>query len=230
MDAKNFRVERANETVRARTVDALRNAILANHFKPGDRLLERELCELTGVSRTSVREALRQLETEGLVEILVNRGPVVAVVDELAARDIFEMREAIETMAARLFVQRASEEEHRDILAVLEKCVESARARNRQEMLDFSERFSEILFAGCKNGLFANLYKTLRARLAFLRMTMVRSQRDDEVAKSINLLNRIISAIQRRDPEAASLACAERIKDAAEVTLPKIARLTERSN
>ena len=77
IDASALRVQRSSETVRERTVDSLRTAILSQFFKPRDRLVERELCELTGVSRTSVREALRQLESEGLVEMVPQRGPIL---------------------------------------------------------------------------------------------------------------------------------------------------------
>jgi DNA-binding GntR family transcriptional regulator len=76
--ATDMRVVRNTVTLRQQVLEVLRSAILNFQFKPGDRLIERELCEMTGVSRTSVREALRHLESEGLVQNLPNKGPMVA--------------------------------------------------------------------------------------------------------------------------------------------------------
>ena len=82
----SLRIKRRTTTLRQQVLEALRNAILDFQFKPGDRLVERELCEMTGVSRTSVREALRHLESEGLVENVPNKGPTVATLTVEDAR------------------------------------------------------------------------------------------------------------------------------------------------
>jgi len=86
--ASGMRVVRNTVTLRQQVLEVLRNGILSFQFKPGDRLIERELCEMTGVSRTSVREALRHLESEGLVQNLPNKGPMVATVTAAEAREI----------------------------------------------------------------------------------------------------------------------------------------------
>ena len=85
----SLRIKRQTTTLRQQVLEALRNAILDFQFKPGDRLVERELCAMTGVSRTSVREALRHLESEGLVENVANRGPTVATLTVEDARQIY---------------------------------------------------------------------------------------------------------------------------------------------
>ena len=69
-----FRVERVAAPLRHQVIESIRNAIVTGYFKPGERLLERRLCEMIGVSRTLVREALRQLESEGLIEVVAHRG------------------------------------------------------------------------------------------------------------------------------------------------------------
>src|SRR5438552_16463065 len=94
--ATDMRVVRNTVTLRQQVLEVLRGAILNFQFKPGDRLIERELCEMTGVSRTSVREALRHLESEGLVQNLPNKGPMVATVTADEAREIFEVRRVLE--------------------------------------------------------------------------------------------------------------------------------------
>ena len=78
----------------------LRTAIVAGRFKPGDRLIEREMCELLGVSRASLREALRQLEAEELVKIVPHRGPVVSDVTVEEAEQLYDVRAMLEGLAA----------------------------------------------------------------------------------------------------------------------------------
>jgi len=94
--------------VRSQTVGNLRNAILAGQFAPGARLVEAELCRLLGVSRPSVREALRQLEAERLVVITPFKGPAVARIEWPEAEQIYEVRALLEGQAAFLFATRAT--------------------------------------------------------------------------------------------------------------------------
>jgi len=110
-DEGALRVVKDMPSLRELTTRTLRDAILSMHFKPRQRLVERELCEETGVSRTCVREALRSLEAEGLVERIPNRGIFVASVSVDEARQIYEVRAALEPAFARLFVERASEQD-----------------------------------------------------------------------------------------------------------------------
>ena len=102
----SIRVERPTKTLRELTLDKVRNAIVTGHFRPGDRLVERDLCSQLGVSRTVVREVLRHLETEGLVVNPPTRGPMVASLDIGEARQIYEIRGALEGMAAKLCAER----------------------------------------------------------------------------------------------------------------------------
>ena len=94
-DQGPLRIVKERQTLQALTTQKLRDAILTGHFKPEQRLVERDLCEQTGVSRTSVREALRHLESEGLVERRPNEGIFVASVTLEEARQIYEVRAAL---------------------------------------------------------------------------------------------------------------------------------------
>src|SRR5579883_3373385 len=102
-------VKRDVEPLRERTLKSLRDAILSNHLKPGQRLVERDLCEQAGVSRSSIREALRYLESEGLVESRGTKGMFVSVLNRKQALEIYEVRAALESEAARQFAERATE-------------------------------------------------------------------------------------------------------------------------
>lgn len=105
------RVRRVAAPLRQQVVGELRESILAARFEPGTRLVEKVLCERYEVSRTVVREALRQLEAEGLVRIVANRGPVVATLSPQEAASLYEVRGALEALAGSLFAQRATDEQ-----------------------------------------------------------------------------------------------------------------------
>ncbi len=95
-------------TVLVQTVDKLRDAILNGHFQPGDRLVEQDLCQEMGVSRGSLREALRRLEAEKLITMAPNRGPSVSVIGWAEAEQIYYVRALLEGEAAAEFAARAT--------------------------------------------------------------------------------------------------------------------------
>src|SRR5690242_9047243 len=101
--AESLRVERAPAPIRSRVLDNLRQAILDRQLAPGQRLIERELVEATGASRTCSREALRELAAEGLVTTIPNKGTIVAQVTIEEARQLYQVRSALEALAGRLF-------------------------------------------------------------------------------------------------------------------------------
>src|ERR1700750_2284658 len=88
-------------TVRAMVARKLREAIMSGTLKPGQRLIERELCEMTGVSRPSIREALRPLEAAGLLNTVPHRGPVVSTISLEEAEQLYAARAVLEGFAGR---------------------------------------------------------------------------------------------------------------------------------
>lgn len=107
----DLKVTRNTITSREMILDKLRDAIISTQLKSGQRLVERELCQALDVSRTSVREALRHLESEGLVQFAGQRGPSVAVLNTQDIKNIYELRAALEGSAGQLFCERASNEQ-----------------------------------------------------------------------------------------------------------------------
>src|ERR1044072_1826069 len=105
----SMRVARVAAPVRQQVAEVLRAAITSGRFAQGQRLVEKDLCELTGVSRASAREALRHLESEGLIETLPNRGPLVSRLSPRDAASIYQVRGALEALAAQLFAVQASD-------------------------------------------------------------------------------------------------------------------------
>src|SRR5215475_14545289 len=106
----DLRIDRNAKTLRELTLDKLRGAIVQGYFRPGARLVERTLCDELGVSRTVVREVLRHLETEGLVDMVSRQGPVVARLDPTQVSEIYELRGLLEANAARACARNATPE------------------------------------------------------------------------------------------------------------------------
>lgn len=216
-DTSALRVSRTRETLREKTVERLRESILNQFFEPGERLIERELCELTGVSRTSVREALRQLESEGLIETIPNRGPVVTSLSLEDAMRIYEVREALEGLAARLFVERASDELVEAFARAGEDMISAAVQENMREVPAKLDAFYRILFEGCGNSIAASLIRTLRARMHYLRATTAHRQSESHTRVAVRNFRRIIAAVKKRDAQAAASACTAQVRHAAKV-------------
>ena len=107
----DFRVEKVAAPLRHSVTESIRYAIALGHFTAGERLPERALCEMTGVSRTLVREALRQLESEGLIEVVANRGPSVARLSTEQADGVYQVRIELEGLACQLFAENASDDQ-----------------------------------------------------------------------------------------------------------------------
>jgi len=205
-----LRVERNPALIRSQVVENLRNAILDRQLAPGRRLIERELVELTGVSRTSVREALRELAAEGLVTAIPNKGMVVSSVSAEEARQIYEVRSALEALAGRLFVENATAT-HRKALGHALQRVERQAAKGGP-ILAAKDQFYDVLFEGGGNDALRSVVGGLHARVSMLRSlsTSVPGRLEHSVAE----LHAIVDAVTAGDADAAAAACARHVQEA----------------
>ena len=101
--------------------NTLRQAILRGELKPGERLMEIQLANKLGVSRTPIREALRKLELEGLVNMVPRKGAEVADITEKSLRDVLEVRKALEELSVQLACEKITEEEIEELKRVAER-------------------------------------------------------------------------------------------------------------
>ncbi|MDR7529046.1 MAG: GntR family transcriptional regulator [Armatimonadota bacterium] len=148
----------------------LREAILSGRLAPGQRLRERELEVMLGVSRTPIREALRRLEREGLVTTVPYRGPVVTLPTVEDARELYEARAALEGQAVALFTRRATPDAAARLRGFIADA-ERALARGQiSGVLAANNAFHDELAAGCGNRLLASLIANLRDRIVLLRV------------------------------------------------------------
>jgi DNA-binding GntR family transcriptional regulator len=197
----NLAVTRDTPTLRELTTAKLRDAILSLHFKPDQHLVERDLCEKTGVSRTSVREALRQLEAEGLVERRGNRGLFVTSVTAEEAQQIYEVRAALEPEMARLFAERADAQDLQALEGAFRQLAKAGKRDNVRAYVSAYDRFYDVLLQGSGNELARRLLRTLRARITYLR-TITTQQADTAYRKhTIELMGQILEAALARNGE-----------------------------
>lgn len=203
----NLAVTRDTPTLRELTTAKLRDAILSLHFKPDQHLVERDLCEKTGVSRTSVREALRQLEAEGLVERRGNRGLFVTSVTAEEAQQIYEVRAALEPEMARLFAERADAQDLQALDGAFRQLAKAGQRDNVRAYVSAYDRFYDVLLQGSGNELARRLLRTLRARITYLR-TITTQQADTAYRKhTIELMGQILEAALARNGEQLARRC-----------------------
>jgi GntR family transcriptional regulator, trigonelline degradation regulator len=220
MEAVLQPARRSLAPLRSHVLDELRAAIIAGRLAPGARLIERELIEMLGVSRTVVREALRQLQSEGLLAEDAKKGMVVRELSETEARHLYAIRALLEGLAARLFVETASEAQVRKLSEALQKTVEAYAAADPRRILKSKNAFYENLFAGAASETLSSMLAMLHARISRWRaLGLSHPQRSARRSKeSIEGLRALLSAIEKRDAARAEAIMREEThKAAAEV-------------
>lgn len=218
----DLQIPRQAATLRLLVEDRIRSAIAAGHFKPGQRLIERELCEQIGVGRTSVREALRQLEAEGLVVTVPHRGPEVSSISHDEARQLYELRALLEGFAGRKFAEAGSDA----VIAELARAVDSfaaaaAQGSDRAALVAAKTRFYAVLMQGAGNVFVTQSLTTLHNRITLLRVTSM--TQPGRLADSVAEIRAIFDAIAARDPDRAEAVCRHHIAKAAEIALAVLA-------
>ncbi|RKS78962.1 GntR family transcriptional regulator [Actinomadura pelletieri DSM 43383] len=215
----DLRIDRPAETVPQLVVRRVKQAILEGTLAPGRRLTERELMELTGVSRTSIREAVLHLQALGLVETSGKKGVRVAVLGSDDVRQLYEVRAALESEAVSLFVQRATDSE------VLELVKLTRPGKSDDDQLASIYHFDELLLAGARNALLASTLAPLHARIHALRRLSLsipgRRERSDQEYRDL------VAAITDRDAARAAQLARHHVEAAKESALAAVAKLEE---
>jgi DNA-binding GntR family transcriptional regulator len=185
----------------------LRRAILQGELAPGTPVIEAELAQQLGSSRTPVREALRRLESEGLLEPRGLRGTVVRAVDRDEVECIFEVREALESLAARRAARRLSD----DDLRALEADVAGMRAAldDPEEMERHDTAFHDRILASARGEVLARTLSELRDQLITYRFLSLSDA--DRRRQTVEEHEAILAALRARDAASAALRTAEHI-------------------
>jgi DNA-binding GntR family transcriptional regulator len=213
----SLRVVRPQTTLRAQTLTTLRRAIVDGRLRPGERLVERDLCTRLGVSRTLVREALRSLETEGLVLNNAQRGPSVVTLSATEAAQVYEAREAVEGMACQIFATRGTPADMERLKQALAALEQACAANNRGATLAAKARFYDALMLGAGNPVLHDMARQLRARAAILRATSMSNTGRSK--HSLAEMRLIADALEGRDPQAALAACVNHLRHARDAAI-----------
>jgi DNA-binding GntR family transcriptional regulator len=185
-------------SVQAQLVHKLREAIFTGVFAPGEKLSEPSLCRLFGVSRTSVREALRSLSAEKLVTIIPHRGPMVSQISWAEAEAIYDVRALLEGEALALFTQRAQPEDLQELRVALGSFGDAVLAGDAMLRVSSTTRFYNIIFGRCGNPLIAEIVEGLTARINFLRSRSMSVEHRS--FDSLKEMAAILGAVEERDP------------------------------
>jgi len=144
-------VENRSGSLQSRVFIQLRNDILNGRYQPGESLIETRLSEELGVSRTPVREALRQLELEGLVQSIPNKGVIVKRISSQDIKDIYTIRMLIEGLAARWATEKITQEELDELKEAVELEEFYTLKNDTNHLLQFDSRFHDAIFKACKS-------------------------------------------------------------------------------
>ena len=213
-------------TLREQVADLIRRAIVEMRFMPGDRLVERELIEWTGVSRATVREALRELATEGLVRTIPQKGAVVASPSLREAAEVYEVRAALEGLAGRLFAERADASQREALARAYEKVREVlGSGSDTWSMLEAKNAFYAVLLEGADNAAMVSMLGLLQARITMLRATSM--TQPGRSAEAIAEIGEIVRAIEARDGDAAAAAAAYHVQRAGHYALAALSAASD---
>ncbi|SFW87840.1 GntR family transcriptional regulator [Amycolatopsis australiensis] len=198
---------------RQRVREELRERILTGRLRPGDRLVERELAEDLGVSRVPVREAIRSLEAEGFVVVQSPRRVVVRQLARIDVEELFDVREALEGLAAGLAAERAGAAELKRLERMLADAARATARGDAARITVLNSRFHDEIVAVAGNGLLSTMLQPLEGRLRWL------TSQNEHWTDLLGEHRRLYEAIASGDPDRAKASAVEHVRVNREVTL-----------
>ena len=212
-------------TLRTRVEEFLRASIMDGRIKGGERLREQELCDQLGISRSTLREALRTLEAERLISIEPHRGPTVVRITEKAARDLYALRALLEGYAAHEFARLADDADIERLRKAVDALHRQSKGSNKAALLAAKRDFYDVLLSGCDNDLVKDMLPGLLSRINLLRATSF--ARSDRLPESLAEIDHLFERIRARDPQGAQEAARSHIVNAERTALEVLRRQQE---
>lgn len=204
-------------------VAGIREMILEGKFRPGNKIPERALCEHFGVSRTPLRELLKALASEGLVQLIPNRGAIVAMITEKEIDELFPILGALEALAGELVCKRAKEADLQALRALHEEMVEHFRRGAESVYRRLNRQFHQAMFDIAQNSALSELYQQLLGRIHLIRFLVDKTETDWQ--KAVEDHERIIAAIEARNgPRLAAILKIHLTETAADLTRQALLR------
>lgn len=213
----------AHQSLHGAVTKSLRDAILKGRFKPGERLTESNLAQMFQVSRNPIREALRGLQAEGLVEVNPRKGARVRLVSDEEAEEVIELRADLEGINARNAAKRCNDEMRGVLQQILEEGDLAAKHVDTERLMVINDRFHNVLADAGRNRYLADYVRTLRERTLWL----FASARTDRAVESWQEHAAILHAVITGDAELASLLAARHVRKVGELVRAGLSQESE---
>ena len=195
----------------------IREAILDGNIQPGAKLIERELTQTTGVSRSALREALVSLDEKGLVQREPYRGYRVTNLTKKQVQDLYELREVVESQAAELFALRATDSDLKDLSVAFSYLKDNIFHQDMAVVRRAKVNYYSVIYAGCKNVELERALSNLIERIFYLRGRSLLAQ--SRRKKSLAEFKSLTDALIRRDRKGAREITHQHLKAAKEAIL-----------
>ena len=221
MKEPNFEVS-MNEYLPLRDVvfNTLRQAILRGELKPGERLMEIQLANQLGVSRTPIREAIRKLELEGLVLMIPRKGAEVAEITEKSLRDVLEVRRALEELAVELVCEKITDEQIQDLKDAAEEFKESLKDGDITRIAEADVKFHDVIYMATDNQKLIQLLNNLREQMYRYRVEYLK--RSDFHQQLIDEHEEIIETIESGQKDRAVQVVCQHVDNQVEAVMDTI--------
>lgn len=190
--------------------NTLREAILKGDFAPGERLMEKQLAERMGVSRTPIREAIRKLELEGLVIMVPRKGAEVASITSKDISDVLEIRATLESLAVRLACKKMSQDVLEELVKVNERFSKAAHEKDVETLIKTDVRFHDIIFNASDNEKLIQIINNLREQIYRFRVEYIYKMESYEGL--VDEHDEIVNALRSRESIEASTLALEHIE------------------
>ena len=197
--------------------ETLREAIVSGVLKPGERLMEIQLAEELGVSRTPVRESIRKLELEGFVVMVPRRGTYVADLSIKDINEVYEIRTVLDVLAAGLAAERITEEELEELERLLVQISEYVENNNFEKLIEMDSQFHDILYRASRNDRLVGIINNLREQ--FTRFRSISMQYPGRMKNTVEEHTRLVEAIAQRNPELAQQIAREHMENSEQTLL-----------
>lgn len=201
-------------------LEAIREAIINGSLQPRERLMEIQLAEELGVSRTPVREALRKLELEGFIVMVPRKGAYVSDLSMKDIADVFEIRAALEGLAAALAAERITDEELEEMERLLVEKGEAIKHDDINKLVEVDTKFHETMYKASRNGRLGSIISNLREQIQRFRLTSLSVP--GRKRESLHEHRGIVEAIQARDMQLARHLAQEHIENAENVLIESL--------
>lgn len=201
-------------SLRNKIFNKIREDIIEGRYNDGEPLVETKLAEEFGVSRTPIREVIRQLELDGLVESVPNRGVFVVGITSEDIRDIYEIRILVEGLAAKWAADKINDEELKSLINACELMEFYTTKGDIEQIARFNTEFHEIIFEAARSKFLKKILTNIQSYIQWARLSSLKTEGRAKLALGEH--KAIVEAFKNRDPDAAERLIIEHVSNSSD--------------